>query len=265
MNGWSPSTSEAAVDALLGSIRQTIVTVTGSSLVGLYLFGLLATGDFDAAVSDIDLLAVLADPPNERLAAHLGRMHADLAQANPAWDDRIEVVYISTPGLANCRTDTTTIAVISTGEPFHVMKTGPDWILNWYPARQDAVRLLGPPIASLIPPIPSAEYLDQVRRSLVGFTNRIAGVCDPDDVPRAVCDQVRPAPLQACSGIVGAAGVPAVGRPHPSSAWLAPAAARPRRAGRCGDRCGNPLVRDGDGRARTRVMPLTHLKATPRR
>src|SRR5215216_4948894 len=115
MNGWSPSTSEAAVDALLGSIRQAIVTVTGSSLVGLYLFGSLATGDFDAAVSDIDLLAVLAD----------------LAQANPAWDDRIEVVYISTPGLANCRTDTTTIAVISTGEPFHVMKAGPDWILNW--------------------------------------------------------------------------------------------------------------------------------------
>lgn len=191
MNGWSPSTSEAAVDALLGSIRQTIVTVTGSSLVGLYLFGSLATGDFDAAVSDIDLLAVLADPPNARLAAHLGRMHADLAQANPAWDDRIEVVYISTPGLANCRTDTTTIAVISTGEPFHVMKTGPDWILNWYPARQDAVRLLGPPIASLIPPIPSAEYLDQVRRSLVGFTNRIGDDAPPGSQAYAILTMCR--------------------------------------------------------------------------
>ena len=45
MNGWSPSTSELAVDSLVVSIPEAIVTVTGSSLVGLYLFGSLATGD----------------------------------------------------------------------------------------------------------------------------------------------------------------------------------------------------------------------------
>jgi hypothetical protein len=179
MNGWSPSTSEPAIDSLLVSIREAIVTVTGSSLVGLYLFGSLATGDFDAAIGDIDLLAVLADNPSQQLAGHLRRMHADLAQANPEWDARIEVIYISTHGLANCRTDTTTIAVISPGEPFHIVEAGPDWILNWYPARQHGVRLLGPPIDSLIPPITSAEYIDQVRRSLVGFTNRIADGAPP--------------------------------------------------------------------------------------
>jgi predicted nucleotidyltransferase len=178
MSGWSLSTSDPAVASLLGSIREAIVTATGSSLVGLYLFGSLATGDFDVAVSDIDLLAVLADTPSARLASHLRRMHADLAQANPEWDDRIEVIYISAQGLARCRTDTTTIAVISSGEPFQVIEAGRDWILNWYPARESGVRLLGPSIDSLIPPIPSAESIDQVRRSLVGFTNRI-----PDDAP----------------------------------------------------------------------------------
>src|SRR2546428_14119079 len=108
MNEWSPLTSDPAVDSLLASIREEIVTVTGSSLVGLYLFGSLATGDFDADVSDIDLIAVLADGPSERLATHLSRMHADLAEANPEWDDRIGVIYISTQGLANCRTNTST-------------------------------------------------------------------------------------------------------------------------------------------------------------
>jgi predicted nucleotidyltransferase len=167
--------SEPAVSLLLSSIQEAIVAVAGPSLVGLYVFGSLASGDFDARVSDVDLLAVLAEGPR-RLAARLERMHADLAQANPAWDDRIEVVYISAQGLARCRTDTATIAVISPGEPFHVIEAGPDWVLNWYPAREDGVRLLGPPIDSLIPPIPTAEYLVQVRRSLVGFTGRI-----PDD------------------------------------------------------------------------------------
>jgi hypothetical protein len=191
MNGWSPSTSEPAVDSLLASIREAIVAVTGPSLVGLYLFGSLASGDFDAAVSDIDLLAVLADSPSERLVRHLGRMHADLAQANPAWNDRIEVVYISTHGLVNCRTHTTTIAVISSGEPFQVVEAGPDWILNWYPARQDAVRVLGPPIDRLIPPIPSAEYIDQVRRSLVGFTNRVPDDATPGSQAYAILTMCR--------------------------------------------------------------------------
>jgi hypothetical protein len=191
MNGPSPSTSEPAVDSLLVSIREAIVGVTGSSLVGLYLFGSLTTGDFDAAVSDIDLLAVLADSPSQRLAARLRRMHADLAQANPAWDDRIEVIYISAQGLARCRTATTTIAVISPGEPFHLVQAGQDWILNWYPARQSGVRLLGPPIDSLIPPIPSAEYIDQVRRSLVGFTNRIPGDATPGSQAYAILTMCR--------------------------------------------------------------------------
>src|SRR5215211_5046701 len=169
MDGGIPRLPESAVDAVVGAIRQAIVAVTGSSLVGLYLFGSLATGDFEPDVSDIDLLVVLAHAPRGRLAPRLHRMHADLAQANPAWDDRIEVIYISTHGLATCRTYPTTIAVISPGEPFHLVKAGRDWILNWYPARQRGVRLLGPPITKLIPPIPTGEYLEEVRRSLAGF------------------------------------------------------------------------------------------------
>src|SRR5215208_1052596 len=83
MSGRSPSTSEPAVASVLGSIREAIEAATGPSLVGLYLFGSLATNDFDAAASDIDLLAVLADVPSARLASPLRRMHASLAEANP--------------------------------------------------------------------------------------------------------------------------------------------------------------------------------------
>lgn len=176
MTAFGLSTPDPAVDSMLASIRDAIATVTASSLVGLYVFGSLASGDFDGNVSDIDMIAVLTDSPSKQLATRLGRMHAEFAEANPKWDDRIEVIYISKQGLANCRTDTTTVGVISPGEPFHVVEAGRDWILNWYPARESGVRLIGPPIDSLIPPIPSAEYLEEVRRSLVGFMNRV-----PDD------------------------------------------------------------------------------------
>lgn len=161
---------------MVDEVREAVVRDAGSSLVGLYLFGSLATGDFEAGVSDLDLLAVLASDPDERLVPALGRMHADLAQDHPAWDDRIEVVYISREGLASCRTDPATIAVISSGAPFQVLEAGRDWVLTWYPAREDGVRLLGPPVDMLIPPIPWAEFAGAVRRSLAGLGDRI-----PDD------------------------------------------------------------------------------------
>ena len=47
----------------------------------------------------LDLLAVLAGGPDERLVPSLRRMHDELARAHPAWEDRIEVVDISQEGL----------------------------------------------------------------------------------------------------------------------------------------------------------------------
>jgi Domain of unknown function (DUF4111)/Nucleotidyltransferase domain len=173
-----PPAAGASPWAMVDAVREAIVRVTGSSLVGLYLFGSLATGDFEAGVSDLDLLAVLAGGPDERLVESLRRMHDDLARAHPAWDDRVEVVYVSRQGLASCRTATTTIAVISSGAPFQVVEAGADWVLTWHPAREDGVRLLGPPVDELVPPIPWAEFAEAVRRSLAGLAGRV-----PDDAP----------------------------------------------------------------------------------
>jgi hypothetical protein len=140
--------------------------------VGLYVYGSLATGDFEPRVSDLDLIAVVRDAPGEALLRRLDRMHEDLVRAEPEWRDRIEVDYVSARGLAQCRTRSTTIARISPGEPLHVIEAGRDFLLDWYPARQDGITLLGPPVDALIPEIPEAEYLEEVRSYLAGFRTR---------------------------------------------------------------------------------------------
>jgi aminoglycoside adenylyltransferase-like protein len=99
-------------------------------------------------------------------------MHEDLVRAEPEWRDRIEVDYVSAAGLARCRTHPTTIARISPGEPLHLIEAGRDFLLDWYPARQDGITLLGPPVDALIPEIPEAEYLEEVRRYVTGFRGR---------------------------------------------------------------------------------------------
>jgi Domain of unknown function (DUF4111)/Nucleotidyltransferase domain len=153
-------------------VRDAVLGTTGGSLIGLYLYGSLATGDFEPDVSDIDLIAVLADVPDASLVSRLREMHARLAEAHRAWVDRIEVDYVSTRGLAECRTRTTMIARTSPGEPLHLIEAGRDFLLDWYPARRDGVALVGPAIDSLIPPIPDDEYRVEVRAYLAGFRDR---------------------------------------------------------------------------------------------
>jgi hypothetical protein len=172
-------------------IRDAIVDGTGASLVGLYLHGSLATRDFEPDVSDIDLIAVLTVAPDEQLASQLRETHARLAGASPEWDDRIEVDYVSARGLADCLTDTTTIARISPGEPLHLVEAGRDFLLDWYPARQDSVTLLGPPLRSLIPPIPEAEYLEEVRRYVAGFVSRFDDDASPGSQAYAILTMCR--------------------------------------------------------------------------
>lgn len=100
-------------------------------------------------------------------------MHEDLVRAEPEWRDRIEVDYVSAAGLARCRTHPTTIVRISPGEPLHAIEAGRDFLLDWYPARRDGVFLEGPPLDSIVPPIPESEYLEEVRTYLAGFRTRL--------------------------------------------------------------------------------------------
>jgi len=164
--------SDPTTHPVVVAVRDAIVEMVGRSLVGLSLYGSLATGDFEEHVSDIDLIAVLTDVPDASFLARLREMHARLAQAHPDWDDRIEVDYVSARGLAECRTRTTKIARISPGEPLHLVEAGRDFLLDWYPARRDGVALVGPPLDSLIPPIPEREYRDEVIAYLAGFRDR---------------------------------------------------------------------------------------------
>ncbi len=177
--------------SIVGVVRDAIVDAIGASLVGLYVYGSIATGDFEPLVSDIDLVTVLRDAPDEALVRRLDRMHEDLVRAVPEWRDRIEVDYVSAAGLARCRTHPTTIIRISPGEPLHLIEAARDFLLDWYPARRDGISLEGPPFNSIVPPIPEAEYLGEVRTYLAGFRNRLDDDASPGSQAYAILTMCR--------------------------------------------------------------------------
>jgi hypothetical protein len=89
-------------------------------------------------------------------------MHDEIARDYKSWDDRIEVQYLSLLGLKTFRTDSTPMAVISPGEPFHTITADHNWLLNWYFVQNYGVTLFGPPPNTFIDPISKEEFIRAV-------------------------------------------------------------------------------------------------------
>jgi predicted nucleotidyltransferase len=158
-----PGLTETEAAPLLEEVPTLLQRALGPGLLGLYLYGSLATGDFDEGVSDIDLLAVTAKPIDPGQFERLALAHAAIVYSHPAWDDRIELAYVSAEALRTFRTERGAIGIISPGEPFHMKDAGADWLVNWYVVREMGVTLFGPPPAVFIAPITVAEYVEGVR------------------------------------------------------------------------------------------------------
>lgn len=156
-------TSYVEIDELLGSLVESIRQILGQKLAGVYLYGSLVTGDFDAESSDIDLLAVTAADLEFQDFDRLQEMHNDVVSEHPKWDDRIEIAYLSVAALRTFKSQKSQIAVISPGEPFHIKEAGKDWLINWWVVREKGVAIFGPPPATVIEPISKEEFVQAVR------------------------------------------------------------------------------------------------------
>lgn len=155
-------TQYAEINELLKSLLESIQSVLGEKLKGLYLYGSLVWGDFDFGISDIDLLAVTDDEMEPECFGAVQRMHAEFAARFPDWDNGIEVQYASMTGLKTFRSKGSRMAVISPGEPFHVIEAGKDWLTNWYFVQDYGLTLFGPPSGKFIDPITKDEFVQAV-------------------------------------------------------------------------------------------------------
>jgi hypothetical protein len=147
---------------LIDEIRLRIQKTLGEKLVGLYLYGSLVAGDFDYEISDIDLLAATATAIDEKELERLRTMHAEIENANPQWNSRIETAYVSLAALRTFKSKKSRIANISPGEPLHFLDAGRDWLLNWYFVREYGMTLFGAAPETIIAPVSKKEFIEAV-------------------------------------------------------------------------------------------------------
>lgn len=161
------------INTLLDVLLTRIQSVLGTNIIGVYLYGSLASGDFDPDVSDIDLLAVTSRTVRKHELETLKEMHGNLARQYPKWNDRIEVQYVSCIALRTFKTQTSKIVTISPGEPIHFINAGIDWLFNWYEVQEKGMVLFGPHHASIIPSISKHEYMIAVKDSALYWRERM--------------------------------------------------------------------------------------------
>jgi Domain of unknown function (DUF4111) len=165
---WLKSQCPEEVEHLVADITEGVQRVLDRQLLGLYIYGSLVTGDFDRVLSDVDLVAVLDQFLDDVALGNLVALHRRIVARHPAWNDRVEVAYLTRRALSTFRTERSPIAVISPGEPLHIRAEGAgrDWVTNWYVVHNFGIPLIGPDPRAFISLINFSEVLTQLRRKM---------------------------------------------------------------------------------------------------
>jgi Domain of unknown function (DUF4111)/Nucleotidyltransferase domain len=141
----------------------------GEELVGVYLSGSLALGDFDRASSDIDVLVATAGPLGEAALERLRRLHAELQAAGP-WTAKLECVYLPLAALRRYDpADRRRYPIAPSDRGFRLGRQGPTWVLDRQVAREHGLVVLGPDPRSLIDPVAPDELRATARAHLQDF------------------------------------------------------------------------------------------------
>lgn len=147
---------------MLSTLADALAGGLGDDLEGLYVHGSFVAGDFDAARSDLDLLAVLRDPPTATTLDVLRRLHDRIAVEHPDWADRIEVDYIPAATLRTLADRPGPMIRISPGEPLHLFQASRHYLFDVASARIGRA-LRGPSPTAVLPPVDPATLRAVVR------------------------------------------------------------------------------------------------------
>lgn len=107
------------------------------------------------------------------------------------WEDRIEIVYLSSRALETFRTASSPAARISPGEPFHAIEVDHTWLIEWYQLREVGIALRGPSISSLVPEITHSEYVEAVRQYLLTWRDSLDDLGSRGDQAYAILTMCR--------------------------------------------------------------------------
>lgn len=150
---------DEALSLLLANARKLLA----ARLVGMYIYGSLATGDFNPGTSDIDfLVATDSELPADMLPA-VGAMHRSISSRRPKWAGKLEGSYIPLRALRRYDPDNSMHPALCVDGSFGVERHRSDWIIQRHLIRETGIVLFGPTPRDLIDPVGPDDLCSAVR------------------------------------------------------------------------------------------------------
>jgi predicted nucleotidyltransferase len=122
----------------------------GQNLLGLYLFGSLAYGDFIPKRSDIDLMAVTKKPLSSIELEKIKQLHLNIEEKFPAWRDRVECSYLPKNLMNEKLPPKQTRPYFGNSTWYDRADYGNEWLINQYFLYHNSIVLVGPEYKSLM-------------------------------------------------------------------------------------------------------------------
>ena len=161
-----PYTSYDDVNAILNTLHSSVKEILNEQFVGMYLYGSLSSGDFNAESSDIDFLVVTNNILSDEMISALEAMHNRIWASGLEWTSKLEGAYI--PKNLIRRHDPNGLPCPTVNEEkFYIGRLGSDWIIQRHVIREYGVVLEGPAPKTLIDFVTP----DDIRQSVLGVLN----------------------------------------------------------------------------------------------
>lgn len=171
----APPEIVALLDELLAGMRAAL----GENLVGVYLRGSLALGDFDPATSDVDFFAITERRVSDEEFAALAALHARLSVSANPYGDQLEGTYIECAAAWRYQPGRR-FPTIGRTEALAWSEHGANWVLERWAVREHGRTLLGPDPRALIAPVSADELRQAVRDRLPDWAEFARATNDPD-------------------------------------------------------------------------------------
>jgi hypothetical protein len=165
------------IEDLLAGVRGAL----GDNLLGFYLRGSLALGDFDPETSDVDILVVTERPMSEAEFEGLAALHARVPAAGNEYRRHHEVSYVDRVSLKRFQTGERHHPTVGSDWAFQRAEHRDNFILERWMVREHGIPLVGPDPKGLIDPISP----DDLRSAVVGeFRSRMEHWVGGDKPPK---------------------------------------------------------------------------------
>jgi predicted nucleotidyltransferase len=151
------------VNDVLQMLLSGAQSVLGDHFVGLYLYGSLASGDFNPQASDIDFVVVTAADLSDEAIHNLEALHVRLWSSGLKWATKLEGAYVPRHTLRRHDPNSAPCPTINEGR-FYLDRLGSDWIIQRYILREYGAVVCGPSLKLSIDPVRP----DDLRRAVAG-------------------------------------------------------------------------------------------------